>query len=327
MALLLTESVLKEHVSIEEVFPALEKGYKDLALGGYNIPPRTLVSADAHKGRFVYMQAYLPQLGVIGSKSFSIYLNNPKRGLPTNYYYYLLNDANTGELLAIANGTHLTDLRTAATPIVASKYMAMSRVTKAAVFGAGHVAEYQVWGLGVAYPDLEALYIHDINIDKAKQVRDKWEKKVKPKIIIAESPKTAVAECQIINTATSSSVPVFDAKDVKPGTHINAIGAVTPTSREIPGDVVVNAKIVTQSKKQLQEAGDILIPIKEGRITEDAVYAELHEIVSGEKPGRENPEEITLFESIGYGIEDVVTMKLAYDIAKKKGFGDQLKIN
>ena len=326
MALLLTESILKELIPMNDVFSALEKGYKDLASGGHDIPPRTLVSADGHNGRFVYMQAYLPQLGVMGSKSFSVYLDNPQKQLPVNYYYYLLNDANTGELLAMFNGTHLTDLRTAATPVVASKYMAVSNVKRAAVFGAGHVAEYQVWALGVAYPDLDALYIYDVNIDNARKLRDKWDKKIKPEIIIAESPKAAVSESQIINTATASTVPVFDAEDIKPGTHINAIGSVTPTAREIPSDVVANARIVTQSKKQLPEAGDILIPIKEGRMTEDAVYAELHEIVSGQKPGRENPEEITLFEAIGFGMEDVVTMKLAYDIAKKNGFGVQLEI-
>ncbi|MHA2406828.1 MAG: ornithine cyclodeaminase family protein [Candidatus Ranarchaeia archaeon] len=326
MVLLLPESDLKKHIKIDTVINALEKGFKDLSSGGYDIPPRRLVSAASHNGRYVYIQAYLPQLGVIGSKSFSIYLENPKRNLPTNYYYYMLNDADTGELLAISHGTHLTDLRTAGTPMVASKYLANKEATQAAVFGAGLVAEYQVWALGVYFPRLERINIFDPNINLAQSVKKKWEGKIQPEIVIAKSPKQAVTDSQIINTATSSIKPVFDAKDIQPGTHINAVGAITPKSREIPSEIVVKSKIVIVSKTLLQEAGDILIPIKEGKIKEDAIYAELYEIVSGMKPGRETKDEITLFKSIGYGLEDVVTMKLAYDVAKEKGFGINLEM-
>jgi ornithine cyclodeaminase/alanine dehydrogenase-like protein (mu-crystallin family) len=211
--------------------------------------------------------------------------------------------------------------------MVASKYMAPNKVTKAAVFGAGHVAEYQLLGLGTAYPDLETIYLWDINPERAEKVKDKWNKKINPEVVLAETPKQAVSESQIINTATSAREPVFDAEDIKPGTHINAIGAITPTTREIPGDVVVRSKIVSQSKDQLlNEGGDVLIPIREGKITEEAVYAELYEIVSGKKPGRDNPEELSLFKSIGYAMEDVVVLKIAYEIAKKKNLGVEIEI-
>jgi ornithine cyclodeaminase/alanine dehydrogenase-like protein (mu-crystallin family) len=166
-----------------------------------------------------------------------------------------------------------------------------------------------------------------VNLERAKKVIDKWNKRIKPEIVLADTPKDAVSESQIINTATSAREPVFKAEDIRPGTHINAIGAITPTSREIPGDIVAKSRIVSQSREQLlNEGGDVLIPIREGKIDETAVYAELHEIVSGQKSGRENPEEITLFKSIGYAMEDVVVLKIAYDIAKKKNLGVEIRI-
>ncbi len=327
MTLLLNESEFIKHINIEDVLPGLEKAYQEIAKGKQNVPPRTAIKITEYDGYYVNMQAYLPQLGVMGSKGFTDYTGNPKKGLPKTRYVYLLNDALNGELLAIANGLHLTNLRTSAVAMIATKYMSISNISRAAVFGAGNVAEYQIIGLGTVYPGLEVIYVYDYNPEKASRIRDKLQNKIKPRIIIAETPHDAVFESEIIITATSSPKPVFASEDIKPGTHINAIGAITPTTREIPGDIVARARIVSQSKRQiLGEAGDFLIPLKEGKITEDAFHAELHEVISGGKPGRVSPEEITLFKSVGFALEDIVVLKLVYDISREKGLGIEVDI-
>jgi ornithine cyclodeaminase/alanine dehydrogenase-like protein (mu-crystallin family) len=136
-----------------------------------------------------------------------------------------------------------------------------------------------------------------------------------------------VLEADIICTATSSATPLFDGNKVKEGTHINGIGSHTPNARELDTSIIKRAKFVGDSKEAcFSEAGDIILPIKEGAITDSHFYAELGDVVTGKKKGRENNTEITLFKSNGLAIQDVATAKLIYDKALKAGIGVRVEI-
>jgi ornithine cyclodeaminase/alanine dehydrogenase-like protein (mu-crystallin family) len=137
--------------------------------------------------------------------------------------------------------------------------------------------------------------------------------------------RDAVQSADIIVSATSAHEPIFDGNWVQPGTHINAIGSHAPAMRELDTVTIQHAKvIVDQSSACLAEAGDLLIPIQEGAITEDHIYADLGEIVAGSKPGRTDDGEITLFKSVGLAIQDIATAALVYRKALASGIGQEL---
>ena len=139
--------------------------------------------------------------------------------------------------------------------------------------------------------------------------------------------KDAVKGSDIILAATTSPKPVFQGRWVDPGTCITAIGSFTPQARELDTFIVKNAKIVVDSiEASLAEAGDLIIPIQEGAITKDHIYVELGEIACGEKVGRENSTEITIFKSVGLAVQDAATAKLVYETSKAKGIGTELVI-
>ncbi|MHA2203283.1 MAG: ornithine cyclodeaminase family protein, partial [Candidatus Hodarchaeales archaeon] len=170
--------------------------------------------------------------------------------------------------------------------------------------------------------------VYDIRKDVAEDFAQRMSNKLHiPKIIAVESPEEVVKGSDIILTATTSPTPVFRGEWLEPGTHISAIGAYTPETREIDTETVQKAKVVCDEMNAcLDEAGDLIIPINEGAITKEHIYAELGEIVSGKKTGRENESEITLFKSVGLAIQDAAIAKLVYDKACKMRKGIEVEI-
>jgi ornithine cyclodeaminase len=136
------------------------------------------------------------------------------------------------------------------------------------------------------------------------------------------SPRDVVVESDILVTVTTSTTPVFDGRHLKGGTHINAVGAYTPEMRELDDFTIGKSKIVVDTYEGcMAEAGDLLIPIRNGKLSKENIYADLGEIVLGQKPARTADDEITLFESVGFALEDLVVASLAYGRASEKGVG------
>jgi len=151
-------------------------------------------------------------------------------------------------------------------------------------------------------------------------------KKLNLEIIRAGSPDEAL-EADIICTATSSATPVFDGIKVKDGTHINGIGSHTPNARELDTEIVKRSKFIGDSREAcFKEAGDFIIPMKDGLIPESHFYAELGDLITGKKKGRSDDNEITLFKSNGVAIQDAATAKLVYEKAVKAGIGVRVEI-
>jgi ornithine cyclodeaminase len=140
-------------------------------------------------------------------------------------------------------------------------------------------------------------------------------------------PHDAVQSADIIVTATTARQPLFAAADVCDGTHVNAIGAFTPYMQEVPPELVMRAKLVVDSREaSMAEAGDILIPIREGLISVNHIYAELGELVCGQKPGRSSVSEITLFKSVGNAVQDLAVGKVALERAEHEGLGQVIDL-
>jgi len=194
------------------------------------------------------------------------------------------------------------------------------------IFGAGVQAQKQLVAVNLVRP-LEKVFV----IDLVPAAREKFAAAMSAELGLPVSPtedvRAAVEAADIIVTASSAPEPVFDGDWLRPGTHINNIGSHSPGARELDTTTVERSKFVADLKEaNLAEAGDILIPIQEGAVTEDHIYASLGEIVLGEKAGRENDEEITVFKSCGLAIQDISTATAVYRAAREKGVGQEVEL-
>ena len=138
----------------------------------------------------------------------------------------------------------------------------------------------------------------------------------------SHDPRAAVSGADIVTCATTSPTPLFAGADLRPGTHVDAVGSFRPETREVDTETVRRARVVVDAyPAALAEAGDLLIPLGEGAITRQHVVAELAELVAGSRRGRERPDQVTLFKSVGFALEDLATATLAYDRARARSIG------
>jgi ornithine cyclodeaminase/alanine dehydrogenase-like protein (mu-crystallin family) len=237
-----------------------------------------------------------------------------KPGEDTVQATYLWLDPDTMETRAIMAANTLTDVRTAATSAVATKYLARPEAGTLGIFGTGRQARAHIQILARGFKFRRVLVCGsrpERSQEFARQLSQENELAIEP-----VEARDCVAESDVICTCTTSKVPLFDGGWVRPGTHLNLVGAFQPNAREVDDETIRRARVVVDTYEgALAEAGDLLIPLDQGVITRDHISADLHEIVSGKKVSRRSPDEITLFKSVGCALEDLVTAKLVYDQA------------
>jgi ornithine cyclodeaminase/alanine dehydrogenase len=310
---------------MKDCMSVVEQAFAELSDGTAILPLR--IGITLPDGVSLYMPAYLKKMEALACKVVTVYKNNPsKHDLPTTIGKVLLQDPTTGDVVCIMNGGYLTAVRTGAASGVATKYLARKdKGQVAGILGAGVQARMQLWAVCEAR-DISKALVYDISHTAVDSFIAEMSKKLNIEIIKASSADELL-KADIICTATSSPTPLFDGKRVREGTHINGIGSHSPAARELDSAIVMRSKFVGDSREAcFKEAGDIMIPLVTGEILESHFYAELGEIVTGKKVGRENDKEITLFKSNGLAIQDVAAAKLVYDKAVAKGIGIQVEI-
>jgi len=163
--------------------------------------------------------------------------------------------------------------------------------------------------------------------EQAAAYADEMSQRLSLPVEMASTPSEAARRADVICTATTASTPVFDDADVRPGTHINAVGAYTPQMQEIPAETVLRARVVIDHREaSLAEAGDLLIPLEQGLMTDDHIHAELGEIAAGLKPGRASSEEVTLFKSVGVAVQDVAAASAVLEAARRLKLGTEVAL-
>ncbi len=306
---------------MSDIIRAVENGFSEYGKGQCLVPVRMSVRIDKADGIFLYMPAYLEKEDSFGTKVISVFPENPKLGISTLQSIYVLNDPQTGQLLAIMDGIFLTAVRTGAASAVATKHLAREESTVLGIIGTGAQAPFQAEAICAVRP-VERILAYDKVKESALRFSRETSKILNIPVDITNSPREVVTESDILVTVTTSSKPVFNGKDLRPGTHINAVGAYTPEMREVDEVTVKSARIVVDTYEGcMAEAGDLLIPIKRGQLSKQSIHADLGEIVLRKKPGRTRNDEITLFESVGFALEDLVTARLAYHNATARGIG------
>jgi alanine dehydrogenase len=325
MTLLLSRNDVIKVLDMPDCMKVVEKAFGELASGTAVLPLR--INITPPDGLALYMPAYLKEMGALACKVVTVYKNNPARySMPTTIGKVLLQNPETGDVICIMDGGYLTAVRTGAVSGVATEYLARKdKGQVAGIFGAGVQARMQLWAVAIAR-EISKAYVFDKMDDSAMKFAKEMSDKLKIDVIKVDSPDK-ILEADIICAATSSPTPIFDGKKVKNGTHINGIGSHTPGARELDAEIIKRSKLVADSREAcLKEAGDIMIPIKDGIINENHIWAELGEIINGKKAGRANDNEITLFKSNGLAIQDTATAKLVYDKARVAGIGTNVEI-
>ncbi|HID88469.1 MAG TPA: hypothetical protein EYP52_01970, partial [Anaerolineae bacterium] len=274
----------------------------------------------------LFMPGYLAEDDRMAVKIVSVFNDNPAKGLPLIHALVVVVDAETGAPTAVMDGTYLTALRTGAASGAATDLLAREDARVAAIFGAGVQGRTQLEAVCAVRP-IETAWVYDVDPERAATYAKEMADRLGIPIHVASTPAEAVRAADVICTATTAAAPVFDDADVRPGTHINAIGAYTPQMQEIPAETVVRAKVVIDHREaSLAEAGDLIIPLQQGLIAEDHIWAELGEIAAGLKPGRTDPGEITLFKSVGVAVQDVAAAAAVLEAAKRLGLGVEVPL-
>jgi len=327
MVLILSRKDLEAVMTMKETIEVVEHAFRELTMGTARMPTRVGLTVFDKAGWMGVMPAYLSGIGSLAAKIVAVFEDNPsKHNLPTVLATLTLNDASTGYPLAFMEGTYITAMRTGAAGGVAAKYLARKDAKTVGIFGTGVQARTQLLAVNEVR-DVEKVYAFDILANQSRKFAEEMNKAIGADIKTVNSPEIVVKKSEIIVTATTSRTPVFDGKLLKQGTQINAIGSFRPDARELDDNAILRSKVVVDSKEAaLAEAGDIVIPLKDKVINETHIYAEIGEIITGKKHGRISDDEITLFKSVGLGVQDAAAAHLAYKKAREAGVGFEAEL-
>ncbi|MCX7855762.1 MAG: ornithine cyclodeaminase family protein, partial [Anaerolineae bacterium] len=271
--LILSQNDVRQALPMRDAVEAMKRAFAQLSTGQAQVPLRVPVHVPRHNGLTLFMPAYLAADDHMAVKIVSVFNDNPARGLPLIHALVVVIDAETGMPVAAMEGASLTALRTGAASGAATDLLARPDAAVVAVFGAGAQGRTQLEGVCAVRPIREA-WVYDVDPRRAREYAQEMQDRLGIPVRIAASPAEAVRQADVVCTATTSSTPVLDDADIGPGTHINAIGAYTPQMREVPTETVLRARVVVDHRAaSLAEAGDLLIPIREGRMTEGHIWA------------------------------------------------------
>jgi len=289
-------------LDIGDVNRAIESAFADHGNGLVQMPPKVYITLPT--GDFRTMPAYLPSLGIAGVKIVNVHPGNRDVGLPTVMALTLILDPATGQPTAILNATRLTDMRTGAAGAVAAKYLAPKKECVLGVIGTGRQAEAQalataqvisltnvrVWGRNPAHAEAFATRLAPLD---AKSVSIEQ-----------------ACDCDVLVTTTPSRAPIVKNEWIHEGTHINAIGADAPGKEELDPTILHRARVFVDDPAQAFHSGEINVPINKGLYKPCMIAGTLGEVVIGRRK-RENPDEITVFDSTGLAIQDLAIASIA----------------
>lgn len=318
----LSRADVQASVNMPDAIEAVRHAFIQLSTGQATVPVRTALPVPPNAVALV-MPAHLAASRGLGLKVVTVYPNNPTAGLPLIHALVVVLDAATGAPVAAVEGGWLTALRTGAGAGVATDLLARPDARTLTVFGAGVQAETQLLAV-CAVRNIERVILCERTPSRAHALADRLagRNRVPQTIEVSLDPAQAAGQADVICTATTSPTPVFPGAAVRPGTHLNAIGAFTTHTREVDGEVIRRARLVVDERAAAEaEAGDLVIPWRAGETPGPDGWTELGEIAAGLAPGRQSADEITFFKSVGNAVQDVAVAGVAVSRAASLGLG------
>jgi 1-pyrroline-2-carboxylate reductase [NAD(P)H] len=292
-------------------FPALVEALR-AAFGGPAGMPRRMVfrlDGDASHDAFAVLPAW--NQDVIGVKAFTYLPSNREKGREILNSKILLFDRETGRPLDLVDGTSVTYWRTAAVSALAADYLARRDASRLLVCGTGKLSSYMALAHASVRP-IREIGIWGRSADKAAAVVEQLrERRPDVTVEVVTDLESAARAADVISCATGSHDPLILGEWVRPGTHADLIGNHEKDGRECDTELVVRARVYVDSRANvLNEAGELLIPMAEGRFSEADIVAELSELCSGAVAGRGSEDEVTLFKSVGTALSDLAAARL-----------------
>lgn len=298
-----------------EAIVAMVEAFAEISSGDSEAPVRTVINNSDGKSCLLSMPCYSKKRQLYSVKLVTVFPDNTKQKLPVIQGKLMLFDGATGAALAMMDAAYVTALRTGAAAGLATKILTKSDASVLAIIGTGYQALLQVEAVMAVRP-IRKILVKGRTTEKSEGFCKKLESMFQVSVVpvIREDD---LLRADIICTVTNSSTPVLDARFVKPGAHINAMGGYTTKMQEVPSAVMKEAFIVVdQLKASLEEAGDICIPLHEGVITLENIQCELGELVMGSKSSKRNPDQVSVFKSVGNAAQDLAIGSL---VMKKVG--------
>lgn len=313
--LILSAKDLRALYTVELGLDAVERAFKAHGLGEALMPPKVYLSLPRYDGDFRAMPAFLD--GAAGVKWVNAHPRNPeKHQLPTVRALYILSDPDTASPLAILDGTLLTAWRTGCAGGVASRFLAKKAPRTLGLVGCGVQARVLIDAHRAIYGEMELL-LADASEAAAKALQAEKGGRV---VSIQEA-----CGADIVCTSTPVRSPVVKREWLRPGTHINAMGADAPGKQELDVRLLTDGRVFIDDTEQATHSGEVNVPLHDGLLKEEQLAGTLGEVVAGKKAGRSG-DEITIFDSTGLALQDVALARALYDVARARGVGQSLDI-
>jgi ornithine cyclodeaminase len=317
MALLLRESDVEQLLTMPLTIDLVERVHREYSTGNAIDVPRERTRLP--KAALHILQGAVPSAGIFGYKAYT----SSREGVRFIVYGF---SAERGNLDVIVEANRLGMMRTGAAGGVAAKWLARPDAKVVGVFGAGWQAEGQIEALAQVRK-LERVKVFSRNAEKLAAFCERMAAKLKLAVVPAASPEDAVRGSDILVTITTSATPVFPGEAVAPGTHINAAGSNSLLRQEIDEATVrkCNPIVVDSRPSAIKEAGDLLPGLEKGRIHAGGL-TELGEVIAGLRPGRTSAEQVTLFESQGMAMQDLIIAAELLKLARARGLGSEVDL-
>ena len=320
---ILSSDDVRKALPMREAISGMKRAFSRLSSGMVEMPLRSRVPVNEQDGILLTMPAALPEDGELAVKLVTVFGKNPSRGLPLIHAAVIALDINNGQIKALMDGEVLTTVRTGAGVGAATDILAREDASTVGIIGSSKLAQSQMEAV-CTVRNIKQVRVFSPNPEHAHQCADIMSGKdpVPDDIQAVQSSLKAVKNADIVCTATTSNTPVIAFKNLKKGVHINAVGAFKPEMQEIDAETIVNSLVVADSRESvLAEAGDLVIPINRGLITENHVHAEIGELNNGTKTGRTSDDQITLFKSCGVAVQDAVSASIVIKNSESQNLG------
>lgn len=329
LVLVLSQREVAALLDTNRLIEALAGAMADLSAGSASVPPRVGAWVQERGGMLAAMPAYLPTARVLESKLVSVFPENAGTAVPTHQAVIVVFDPESGSPVALMDATHITEARTAAGSALATRLLARPDSRVLAILGTGVQARAHARTL----PHVQAfdeIRVAGRNPDRARAMAKEVSAELGRDVVPAPSIPEAMRGADVVCACTHSVDPVIRREAVEAGMHLTSIG-YNMQGREVDAETVRDALVVVESRDAAlapPPAGtnDLVWLIRDGTIEPDHIHAEIGELVTGSRPGRTSPDQITLYKSMGVGVQDAAAAALVLEAARDRGVGTEIEI-
>jgi len=317
--LLLNAEEVGENARMDEVIVAVEEAFAAYEEGNVQMPAKSYIDLPEYNGDFRSMPAYMDagDWDAAGIKWVNVHTDNPERfELPTVLGTMIYSNPQNAFPLSIMDGTTLTRNRTGAAAAVATDHLAVADATSLGIVGAGVQSYTQLEAISEVRP-IETVVVADKRESAIEAFVDRFDEEFE----VRAGSIADAGHCDVLSTVTPVESPIVFADDVGEHTHINAMGADAEGKQELDPAILAGGKLVIDDYEQCTHSGEINVPWSAGVLSDEHLYGELGEIVTGKKPGRTADDAVSVFDSTGLAIQDVAAAHVVYEHASANGNG------